>query len=549
MTHERVPNATSADLILRVGAIHPFDGQGRVYRSLAVRDGRILAVDARADGLEDLRGPQTRVLDGAGWTLLPAFHDTHNHQLFTGLDQANVSLLDARDIGDVVAALAARCQATPPGEWVVSSRCWHETNLREGRLPTARELDAASTAHPVCVRRGGHVVVVNSLGLERAGIDEHTPDPPGGSILRDGSGRPLGPLIEFPAFAAVEAQLPKPTFADRVAALENIGRRYNARGLGSVRDPGLTGPDLQVYQTLWEQGRLTVRTRVMVRLDPRWDQATKLAEVERWGLHTGFGDDWLRLDGIKVLVDGGVEGGALSADYANRPGYRGHLFIGAGELAQVALAAVERGWRVGCHAVGDVALDTVLDAYEEVVRRHPGLKPGTLTVEHAFFADARQRARAIRLGVAVTVQHPLLQMLGGNMVIYWGRERAEQVMPIRAWVEEGALVSAGTDSNVASFDPLRAIWGMVTRGTAVAGRLGADQAVSRETAFELYTVAGARYLGELDRRGPLAPGRLADLVAFRTDPLTCPVDDLPDLAPALTLVGGRAVWDPEGLLG
>ncbi|MBO0703169.1 MAG: amidohydrolase family protein, partial [Candidatus Dormibacteraeota bacterium] len=180
--------------------------------------------------------------------------------------------------------------------------------------------------------------------------------------------------------------------------------------------------------------------------------------------------------------------------------------------------------------------------YERVRDRFPGLPAGWLTIEHAFFADATQRRRAIDLGVSITVQHPLLYALGGNMEIYWGKARTAEVFPVREWVEEGALVAGGTDSGPAPWDPLLSIWGMVTRGTRVAGHPGPEHAIDRATAFWLYTVAGARLFGG-GARGELTVSNLADLVAFPEDPLTCPIDDLPGLQPVFTLLSGTPVFD------
>ncbi len=175
----------------------------------------------------------------------------------------------------------------------------------------------------------------------------------------------------------------------------------------------------------------------------------------------------------------------------------------------------------------------------------------SVIAQHAFLADATQRARAIRLGVSITVQHPLLYALGTQILEGWGRERANQIFPIHSWVEEGAQVSAGTDSTGVGdppFDPLLGVWGMVTRGTKQAGIQGAEYAIDRYTAVQLYTAASAELNWESDRRGTIQPRKLADLVAYRTDPMTCPVDDLLSLRPAFTIVGGRAVYDPETLL-
>ncbi len=149
----------------------------------------------------------------------------------------------------------------------------------------------------------------------------------------------------------------------------------------------------------------------------------------------------------------------------------------------------------------------------------------------------------------MTIQHTLLYTLGSVLLDGWGEERTREIMPVRAWLEEGASLSAGTDHPVSSFNPLLALWGMVTRGTLKAGIQGPGYAIDQYTAVQLYTVAGAQLNGESHRRGTLEPRRLADLVAFRSNPITCPVDDLPSLRPIFTMVGGRAVYDPEAMIG
>jgi len=223
----------------------------------------------------------------------------------------------------------------------------------------------------------------------------------------------------------------------------------------------------------------------------------------------------------------------------------GHLNWAPDEMFAVANAAVKRGWKIGTHAIGDRAVRTLLDVYERVIQANPGLPLGTLVIEHAFLADATQRARAIRLGVWITVQHPLLYALGKSLVTLWGPERTRQIMPVKAWLEEGAQLSAGTDYPISSFNPLQSIWGFVTRATKEAGIQGPEYAIDQYTAVQLYTVGGAELDGERQRRGTLQPHRLADLVAFHQNPITCPIDDLPTLTPAFTVVGGRTVYDPE----
>ncbi|MFI7708685.1 amidohydrolase [Nonomuraea sp. NPDC049480] len=537
-----------ADTLLRVGKAYSMTGPGRIHRAVAIRDGRIIATSSSPDGLDALQGTRTAVVDDPGLVVFPAFNDTHNHQLWASRDLDHVDLASASTVADVVQLLRRRAAETPPGEWIVSSRCWHETHLKEERLPTAGELDTASTEHPICVQRGGHVMVVNSRALAMAGFGRDIPDPDRGTVVRDANGVPTGVLIEPGAVEPVRRLLPQLTTERQVELLARQCAAYNARGIGVVRDPGLFVDEMEPYQRLWEQGRLTTRSRVMFWVMPDAGVEEKLAFIDSWAVRSGYGDDLLKIWGFKYIMDGGAEGAHLCEPYANNPGYHGHAFWEPDEFERLVDRAVSRGWKVGCHAAGDAAVERVLSAYERVLRRRPATPRGTLVIEHALLVNADQRARAVRAGIGITVQHPLLYSLGGNLVRYWGEQRTREVMPVRAWLDEGALVAAGSDCNVSFFDPLLSIWGLVTRGTRTVGVQGPEHAVSRYDALRLYTAAGAALLGESANLGTIEQGRLADLVAFRTDLIECPIDDLPELAPAATLVGGLPVHDPEGLL-
>ncbi len=537
-----------ADVLLRVRKAYPMTADRGSYEAVAITHGRIAAVDRSRAGLDALIGGQTVVIDDPELVLYPAFNDTHNHQLLAARDLDNVSLEQAGSIADLVQSLRDAAIATPAGEWVISSRCWHETHLREGRLPLAAELDQASADHPIFVQRGGHVGVANSRALELAGISATSADPPAGTVIRLPDGTPSGVLIEAGALDPVRRLLPQLTPGQQADMLGRQCQLYNSRGIGVVRDPGLMPAELAIYQSLLESGKLTTRTRLMFWVMPQATIGDTLAYVDSLPAPGQVSRDELGIWGLKLGMDGGVEGGFLCEPYANNPDFRGHAFWAADDFERVVEHAVASGWRVGCHAVGDGAVQRVLDGYEHVTARHRGLAPGTLVIEHAFLADAASRARAIRLGVGITVQHPLLYSLGGNLVRYWGADRASQVMPVQAWVEGGALIAAGSDCNVSFFDPMLSIWGLLTRGTQTVGIQGPEYRVDRYTAVDLYTSAGGRLLREASV-GVIAPGAFADIVAFRTDLMHCPVDDLPSLRPALTFVGGRPVYDPDRRFG
>ena len=544
-----------ADTIIRAGAIYSMAGDRAVYRAIALHDEWIVAVSDDPHGLDGLVSSGTRVLDDPTLTLLPALYDTHNHLLEAARNLTMVPADQAHSIAELVDLIRQRAAQTPPGQWIRTTNAWNEANLAERRLPVATELDAATSQHPVLVRRGGHNGVANSLALQLAGIAKDTPNPPGGSYGRLPDGTPNG-VLEGGAVYVVAGHIPPSSFEEQVTGLAQACAVFNGLGLGTVRDPLIQRDELLIYQAAWERGVLSLRCRPMIVVLPPSSTpgaggtvADRIALVEGLGVRSGFGDDWLRIWGLKFVMDGGVEGAALEQPFTVGPAGAGHLNWEPDDMVAVANVAVKRGWRIGTHCAGDRATRTALDVYERVIAANPGLPAGTLVLEHAILANAEQRARAIRLGIPVTVQQPLLYAQGAAMVKLWGPERAQAAMPVRAWRDEGAELSAGSDYPAADYDAMRSIWGLVTRGTQGAGVLGADQAIDQYTAFWLYTAAGAQLSAETARRGTLQPRRLADLVAFPVDPITRPVDDLLAVQPVFTMVGGRAVYDPHGRLG
>ena len=280
-----------ADVVFRVGRAYGMTADRGVYQAVAVSGGRIAAAERSRDDLDSLIGPGTAVIDDPELVLYPAFADTHNHQLLAARDLDYVALDQAHSIDELVQALRDAATRTPAGEWIISSRCWHETHLREGRLPTARELDAASADHPIFVQRGGHVAVANSAALRMAGITATSADPPSGTVVRLADGTPAGVLIEAGALDPVRRLLPPVTEAQQADLLARQCRLYNQRGIGVVRDPGLMPDEVPVYQAVADRGELTTRTRLMFWVMPQATVAGTLARRAGAGAARSRGPD------------------------------------------------------------------------------------------------------------------------------------------------------------------------------------------------------------------------------------------------------------------
>ena len=537
----------TADRVVRAGAIHPMTEPNRVLRSIAIRGDRIIAVGDEPTELDGLIAPTTCVVDAPSLTLLPGFIDTHSHLLFAGRSVDDVSLNEARTIPELVRALRERASRTPKGEWIRSSAAWNEANLAEQRMPTRWELDEATADHPILLKRGGHNDVLNSAALKIAGITRDTPTPAGGTIVKDEHGEPTGWLIDA-AIAFAEGVFPTPSQDARVEGLRRATADYAAHGLTAVRDAFVTAEEMQLYATTRRRGALNVRVRAMIGLGLGSGGSNLYAAIDELAAHPWPGDEMLRVWGLKLLLDGGAENGATEEPYEGRPDFRGQLMFEPSELTRLAVHAVRRGFRVGTHAWGDRAVRTALDVYEGVLQEVGRVSPGALVLEHAGLARSDQRARAIRMGIPVTVQHPALHDLAALQIKGWGAERTAGIFPIRSWLAEGGDLSAGSDYPVGPYDAMDSVWGMVTRATR-AGVLGREESIDAYTAIRLYTADAARLLGEAKNLGTLEPGKYADFVAFERDPLRCAPDELRGLRPALTVVGGHAVHDPDGRFG
>ncbi|MEV7773947.1 amidohydrolase [Kitasatospora sp. NPDC086791] len=530
-----------ADLLIRAGAVHTLVPGEPPRRAVAVTGGRITALSPAPDGLDALIGPATEVVDAPGSTVLPAFDDTHTHLILAARSVHGVPVHRARDLAGFLDLIRERAARTPAGEWIHTTVNWQEVLLAEQRMPTTEELDGATTDHPVLVRRGAYNMVLNSAALRLAGITEATEAPPGGVIERDEQGRLTGRLINR-AVEPVERVLPRPTLAERIDGLRAASADYAATGIGTVRDCLVPVEDLDVLDAARAEGALAVRVRALVsgfaaRTPEQVDAL--LDRMDGWRAD-GRDDDRLRLWGVKFGIDGGFEAGALEEPYQGQPCYHGRLLWEPDDLLAAVDRVVERSWRVGVHAWGDRGLRVLLDVFEQVLQRRPGLPPGTLVVEHGGLARPDQRARAIALGIPVTVQHPLLHDGALTQQRAWGEERTAALFPLREWLDEGALLTGGSDFPVGPYGAMVSVWGMTTRGTT-AGVVGPEHAIDRSEAVALHTVNAARLTGEGAARGSLRPGAFADLTVWPLDPLTCPVDALRDLLPVRTVVDGRTV--------
>jgi hypothetical protein len=526
------------DLIVVNGKIVTVDGAFSIAEALAITDGRFSAVGRSAD-IRRLAGPSTQVIDLGGQTVVPGLMDNHLHGAGGG---PGVDLSRARSIEEVLRAVAARVAASPESEIVVSNSDWHEAQLTEQRLPLRDDLDRVALRHAVVLVRGGHEYIVNSAALWRWKIDERTPEPEGGRISRYANGRLNGELVDR---AKSLVSLPRPAprsleqrIEDRIAEY----RKLHAAGLTTVRHPGVPPDEYRVLQEMQRRGVLTMRVHALLR--PGGNAAAVERALDEAGIQMGEGNEQLRVSGIKLAVDGGFEGG-LMRDLYEKPfdengSFRGLQTVNREDFIEVVRALNRRGWRVATHAVGDAAMDLVLDAYDRAHADRP-ITGRRWSIEHAFIGRPDHLPRLQALDVAIAAQNHLY-LAGPSLVKYWGRERASLTTPVRMYMDAALLVSSGTDAAVVPYPPLWTFYHFVTRDTLTGGVLGEGQRVTREEALRLATINNARLMFDEALKGSIEVGKLADLVVLAEDILTAPATKVRDARVVMTIVGGRMVY-------
>jgi predicted amidohydrolase YtcJ len=524
-----------ADTILVNGHIVTVDATFSTAQAVAISGGRFTAVGTDA-AIRKLAGPATTTIDLHGQTVIPGLADNHLHDAGggPGVDLSRVRTMDA-----LLAAIAARVKQVRPGDVVITNSDWHEAQLAEHRLPYRKDLDTVSPANPVVVVRGGHEYILNSAALEKWNITRQTPQLPGGRITRDAQGELNGELVDR-AKSLVQLPPPPPLTVD---ALIEQHHKLNAAGLTSIRYPGASIEQYRLLQDMQRRGLLTMRVTQLMRVTA--DSAGKMrTAVAALDVKPDEGDEWLRVGGMKLGVDGGFEGGWMREPYAEPWGERG-TFFGVNTMKQAPYTEVVKelnrlGWRVATHAVGDAAIDEVLAAYEAADAEQP-IAGRRWSIEHAFIAQPDQLPRMKKLGLVVSAQNHLY-LAGPSLVSYWGPLRAARTTPMRAFFDQGLVVTSGTDSAVVPYPPLWVIYHFVSRATISGGVLGADQKISRREALQASTINNAYLTFEERTKGSIEPGKAADLVVLPDDILTCSEAIIERMEVVMTMVGGKVVY-------
>jgi predicted amidohydrolase YtcJ len=540
-----IPRAAddAADVIVRNAKIHTGDSRRPHAGALAIRDGRVAVVGDDAD-VAPFVGPATTVVDALGRRVVPGLNDAHLHVIRGGLNYVLELRWDGvTSLRQGLAMLREQAARTPKGQWVRVVGGWSAEQFAERRLPTPSELNAAAPDTPVFVLHLYQTAILNRAALQAVGYSRDTPDPKGGQIVRGRSGEPTGMLLAAPSALVLYSTLAKaPTLEDedKKASTRHFLRELNRFGLTSAIDAAggfQNFPDnYSVVTELAQEGLLSLR--IAYHLFPQ-TPGQELDDLARWieMVRPEDGDEWLRLNGAgENLI-------WAAADFENfaepRPELSGRYEV---EFEKAVRLLMEHGWGFRLHATYDETIRRDLAVFEKLAAE--GLFPGgnRWLFDHAETASRDSLDRVAALGGAMSVQNRM-SFQGEAFTRRYGLGAAAEAPPVRAMLERGLTVGAGSDATrVSTYNPWVALHWLVTGRTLGGAVLRPPQnRVDRETALAMYTKAGAALTGEEEVKGILRPGFLGDLAILSDDYFTVPEQDIPHIESVLTVVGGRIV--------
>jgi hypothetical protein len=541
-----------ADLVLVEGKIVTMDEAKPQAEALAVRGDRIVAVGTSQE-IKTYIGAQTRVLDLRGKLAVPGLIDSHLHFMGIGEAKQSLDLTKARSWEEIVSLVGEAAKKAQPGQWIIGHG-WHQDKWDKAPepniagLPFHDSLSRVSPDNPVILEHAsGHSSLANAMAMELARITAQTRNLPGGEIIKDQEGKPIGAFLESAQLlltqahaAALSRRTAEQVEADNRLTAKLASEECLSKGLTSVHDAGASFATIDLYKRLADEGRLGVRLNAMLS-----EQNIRLRERIKDYFLFGYSEHRLTVRSIKRLIDGalGSHGAWLLEPYSDLPSSTGLNTHPPADLRETARIAIENGFQLCTHAIGDRANRETLNIYEEAFKAHPDKKDLRWRIEHAQHLTTADIPRFGGLDVIASMQGVHAISDGPWVPKRLGEKRAEEGAYVwRKVLDAGGLIANGTDSPVEDVDPIPCFYASVTRKMKNGQVFFGEQRMSREEALRSYTLNGAFASFEEGVKGSLTPGKLADITVLSRDIMTVPEEEILKAQVVYTIVGGKVLF-------
>jgi predicted amidohydrolase YtcJ len=536
-------DSIKADIVLLNGKIITVDPDDNVVEAVAIYDNKFMAVGT-SDEIKGLTGKDTKVIDLEGKTAMPGIIDSHTHP--TGIAEeyleVNCRAPPVRNIKDIQDLVAAKVKEVAPGKWVRGS-AYNDSKLAENRQMTCWELDEVSPENPVMlVSDTGHQCIVNSLAFEIAGITRDSPDPPGGQYDRDENGELTGLVYEM-ATGEISKHIPPYTVSEVRESYKNVVNQFSKWGITSTHNASSRRTGIRAYKQLLDQGVKQVRMRLMVSVNHE-KPGDVVDALEKIGIESGFGDNWLQVMSTKIMGDGSGAGGTAGVYTPQHRGTKGLgiMMTDAEEIDRLVLQSHDAGLRVSIHCIGDRGVDIGLDAIEKAQKRNP-IPDMRHRIEHNSVCTQKQLDRIKELGVVPSSSVGYMYGLGDQYAENFGEERCRWLHPHKTMKEMGIIAGGNSDCPVTYYSPFTQMYAAVTRKSSSGQVVGPEEAIDMMEAIRVYTINGAYVGKDEDILGSIEPGKLADIIVLDRDILTVDPEELLELQVLKTIVDGKIVYE------
>ena len=549
------PKVEPADMVLLNGKVATVDPEKPQAQAIAVR-GDIIAAVGATEEIRRYIGPNTQVIDLTGKLAVPGFIEGHGH--FTGLGESkmNLDLTRAANYDEIVSMVGEAAAKAKPGEYILG-RGWHQEKWNKGFSPSVEGfpvhdlLSKAAPNNPVLLTHAsGHATLANAKAMALAGVTRRTPNPPGGEILHDGKGNPTGVfretasgLLRGAMNEARSRRAPEEIQAEARRVVELATQECLSKGVTTFHDAGASFETLDLYKKLADEGKLGLRLWAMIREDNRNLQQNLTAYKL-----VGYGNQHLTIRAIKVTLDGalGSRGAWLLEPYLDYPAGSGLNTATLESLAETARLAIENGFQLCVHAIGDRANREALNIYEASFKAHPDKTNLRWRIEHAQHLSLADIPRFGSLGVVAAMQGIHCTSDASYVLARLGPKRAEEGAYVwQKLMKTGAIISNGTDTPVEDVNPIACYYATVSRKLKDGSVFYGDQRMSREEALRSYTLNAAYSGFEETVKGSLTPGKLADITVLSKDILTVPEEEIAGAEVVYTIVGGKVMYSRQ----